>query len=605
MSLSLRRLILDSLEVLSKQTRKKVLISAVAQLLLSLLDLVAVGLVGALTALSINGVKSTSSSGKISQILNMLQLDRFSVQLQVGILGVLASSILISKTLLSMSFSKRSLRLLSYSSASISMEMVRRIMNKSVSQIEKIPSQQLITSLTTGVTAITVGIIGTTISLVADISVTLLMFMALLLVDPLTATMSAGIFGITGVILYKLLHVRVRKIAHENIELSIVQNSDLISALEGFRELLVRNRREYFLDNLDSHRAKFAENEAKLNFLPSISKYVIEILIVFSSIVLAAIEFLVNDATRAISTLAIFLIAGARIAPAVLRIQQNFLSLRNSQGVATNTLELIESTNQDSPLFSVPFRDSEVRTPFNPSVNLVNVNFRYEESSSDTLSDINLSIAPGEFVAFVGPSAAGKSTLADLILGAIVEHSGTIEISGVPPREAVSTWPGKIGYVPQKTFICQGSILDNITLGFASSEIDSIAVQKSIESSALFQDAPNLNLMTSVGERGTNLSGGQRQRLGIARALYTAPELLVLDEATSALDGKTENVISNAMLNLRGKTTLIVIAHRLSTIKLADKVVYIDGGKILSSGTFTEVKNSIPNFAEQAELMGL
>jgi ABC-type bacteriocin/lantibiotic exporter with double-glycine peptidase domain len=210
-------------------------------------------------------------------------------------------------------------------------------------------------------------------------------------------------------------------------------------------------------------------------------------------------------------------------------------------------------------------------------------------------------------VAIVGPSGSGKTTLADLILGVVSPDNGRIEISGLSPGTAISTWPGAISYVPQDVNISNSTLLENIALGYPRTEIDIDWAQQAVEQvnlNSLIGELEKTN-ESKLGDRGGKLSGGQRQRIGIARALYTKPRILLLDEATSALDGETELVVTNSLSSLDSRTTLITIAHRLSTVRNADLVVYMENGAVIATGTFLEVRNKVPNFDRQANLMGL
>jgi len=207
----------------------------------------------------------------------------------------------------------------------------------------------------------------------------------------------------------------------------------------------------------------------------------------------------------------------------------------------------------------------------------------------------------------VGPTGAGKTSAADVLLGVLNPDSGSVTISGVSPAEAVLKWPGAISYVPQDVVIANGTIKQNVCLGFNPDLVPESYVWDALAAAQLVEFVRSLpnGLNSEVGERGTKISGGQRQRLGIARALFTQPKLLVLDEATSALDGETEAAITSAIQNLKGKVTVIVIAHRLSTVRDADNVVYLDKGKVVSQGTFDQVRAVVPDFDRQAKLMGL
>jgi len=207
----------------------------------------------------------------------------------------------------------------------------------------------------------------------------------------------------------------------------------------------------------------------------------------------------------------------------------------------------------------------------------------------------------------VGSSGAGKTTLVDVLLGILEPDSGTVQISGVTPLEAISKWPGAIAYVPQDVLVTNGSIRENVALGYPLEAATDELVNDAIRIASLAEFVATLpeGLDTNLGERGAKISGGQRQRIGIARALFTKPKLLVLDEATSALDGGTEESISSDIQKLKGSTTVVLIAHRLSTVRDADLVLYMDKGEIVARGTFEEVRNAVPDFDRQAKLMGL
>jgi ABC-type multidrug transport system fused ATPase/permease subunit len=210
-------------------------------------------------------------------------------------------------------------------------------------------------------------------------------------------------------------------------------------------------------------------------------------------------------------------------------------------------------------------------------------------------------------VAVVGSTGAGKTTAIDLILGLLEPENGSVLISGMKPQDAIVRWPGAISYVPQDVVISNGTIRENVGLGYKSEFVSEELVWDAIKAAQLesYVNSLPLGSDTQVGERGTRMSGGQRQRLGIARALFTKPKLLVLDEATSALDGETEAAISKAIQDLRGSVTVIMIAHRLSTVRNADSIIYMNEGQIKSIGTFEEVRAAVPDFDRQAKLMGL
>ncbi len=238
-------------------------------------------------------------------------------------------------------------------------------------------------------------------------------------------------------------------------------------------------------------------------------------------------------------------------------------------------------------------------------VRLDDVSFRHLGASSQTIDHVTLQAPAGSYSAIVGPSGAGKTTLVDLILGLYKPDSGTVVIDGVEPEALREESPGLMSYVPQKPGIVTGSIADNVALGLAENERDEEQIWAALEGAQLAHHVRTLELAihSDLGSHSDALSGGQIQRLGLARALYTKPNLIILDEATSALDAATEASISGAIQQLGSDTTVIVIAHRLSTIQHADIVHVMDQGRVVDSGTFKEVRGRVPMIEEYVKLM--
>ena len=231
----------------------------------------------------------------------------------------------------------------------------------------------------------------------------------------------------------------------------------------------------------------------------------------------------------------------------------------------------------------------------------------YPESQTPAIADISFEAAAGTSVALVGSTGAGKSTLADALLGVVMPQEGEVLIGGLPPTAAITQWPGGIAYVPQEVALVNGTVRDNVAIGLQSECFEDEWVWQALERAHLadFLRANRNGLDTLIGENGMRLSGGQRQRLGVARALFTRPRLLVLDEATSALDSQTEEVIARTMMDLEGSVTTITIAHRLATIRHCDLVLYLDRGKLAAWGAFDDVRAQSVDFDRQAKLLGL
>ena len=596
-----------SASLLSRKDQGKIFLVMILQIMFGLLDLLGIAIVGILGALAIRGVQSEGPGDKVNLILKYMGLTNSSFQSQVAILGTLAVTLLIGKTIFSIIFTRRILFFLSRRGAKISANLVTKLLSQSILTVQSRSIQEQIYGITSGVTTITVGILGNIVNLVSDLSLLLILAVGLFFVDVTIAISTFLVFAVIGYSLYLILHVKARKLGVMNAQMNILSNEKIVEVLNSYRESVVKNRRSYYVSLIRNQRLKLADITAELSFMPNISKYVIEVTVVLSSLLISAWQFRNHDASHAVGVLSVFLAASTRIAPAVLRIQQGAIQIRGNIGIAKPTIDLIESLGAADLIEEKIDEIDFLHVGFDARVQLNKVSFTYPLKNEKVICEATLQFGKGKIVAFVGPSGAGKTTIIDLMLGVLNPDEGVITISGLSPALAISTWPGSIAYVPQDVMISNGTIKENVALGYPEAEVIDEDVWKALEAAQLsefIKTLPN-GLNTQTGDRGTRLSGGQRQRLGIARAMFTRPLLLILDEATSSLDGETEANITDSVQKMRGEVTVVMIAHRLSTVRHADLVVYMESGKVVATGNFDEVRKLVPNFDKQAQLMGL
>lgn len=596
-----------SLGLLDTATRLRVLAVILIQITFGLLDLAGVAIVGVLSALAITGVGSKVPGDRVLMVLRFLNLENQNLQTQAAILGLMAAAFLISKTILSIFFARRTVFFLARRSARVSGDLTAKLLSQSLTSIHSKSMQQTLYALTLGVDSISMGVLNTFVMLISDTSLVIIMSVGLFVVDPGIAIGTLFIFISVAAILYLLLHKRALSLGEEEAGLHIQSSERILEVFNSYREIVVRNRRNFYARQIAKSRLDLANIVAERAFMPNISKYVVEIVVVVGSLGIAGWQFATNTASHAVAVISVFLAASSRIAPAVIRLQQGSVGLKGSLGSAGPTLDLIDSLRNVNPVEDLRDDVPTEHPGFSAKIELQNVSFSYPSKLEPAVDSVSLTINKGQVVALVGPSGAGKTTLIDLILGIIEPDKGSISISGLNPLLAISNWPGSVGYVPQDVMISNGTVSENVSLGYPKENVKDDLVWPALEVAQLgtFVKSLPYQLETQVGDRGTKISGGQRQRLGIARAMFTNPQLLVLDEATSSLDGETESQISDAIHHMKGNRTVIMIAHRLSTVREADVVIYLESGRLVASGTFDEVRNQVPNFDHQAKLMGL
>ena len=597
----------EVIRLFAKRDLQKITLVVCVQVFLGILDLIGVALIGVLSALAINGLQSRPPGDRVSQVLAFIRLGDHSLQYQATALGIVATVVLVAKTLISIFFTRRTLFFLGRRSAIMARNLLGQIFSKNLIAIQGKSNQDFLYALTSGMSAITLGVVGTLVLLISDFSLVVVLSAGLFVLDPRVAVLSAGLFSCLGIGLYFSLRKRAIMLGEKQASVSVRSSENIIQSLMSYRELLVHDRRDYMVGIIAKERMELSDVAAEMSFLPNVSKYVLEVSIVLGAVIVSAFQFMTTDSVHAISVLSVFLAASTRLAPAILRIQQGSTSIRSNLSNSQRTMDLIREFGiQPRDLRLESSRISYYET-FSPELLISNLNFKYPTQAVDTIKDISLSIPKGSLVAFVGPSGGGKSTLIDLILGVLEPDSGRVRISGTDPHSAIKNWAGAISYVPQEVNLINGSILDNVTFGYDPQSFSHADVSEALSLAQLsdYVSALPEGIYTQVGDRGSRLSGGQRQRIGLARALFSKPKLLVLDEATSALDGETEAKFSEALQNMRGSRTIVLIAHRLATVRNADIVFYMEDGKLVAQGTFEEVKKLAPQFAGQAALLGL
>jgi ABC-type multidrug transport system fused ATPase/permease subunit len=593
---------LTSLFTLREKIKLFLLLSA--QLVLSFLDLAGIAIFGLLGALAVNGVSYKEPGSRLLMVLRTLNLEGFDFRLQAAILGVLATILLVARTILAIFFTRKTLSFLGSKSARVSATLFQSVMQSDYQRIKGLTLNEWIAGLTKGINSLIIRVIGGLVTIIADLFLTLLILSGLFIYNFQVALMTVLMFSVTGFSLYALVRNKAEQTGFLEQQTEIELNQRISESILAFREIHLSNDQEFYSKKIRDLRLKQVNSQTISAFFPLLSKYVFEAILIVGTLLVGAVQFLLFDAVQAVASLSIFMVASTRIAPAIMRIQQSAVILKSSLGSSSISFSLLQEFSSGKRRL---LSDSLGAEQFIPTIELKKVRFRHSQSAEPIFNGFDLRIEKGSVVALVGPTGSGKSTLVDLILGVTKNESGEVLISGQPARIAIRSWPRKVAYVPQKVAVFNTSVRENIALGSSINSTSDEEIWAALDRAELSDFVKSLPGMLDykIFDQGLNLSGGQLQRIGIARALLTIPEILVFDEATSALDGQTEASISKTIQSLGSTVTVLIIAHRLSSIKDVSRVVYLNQGKILADGTFNQVREQVPSFDLQCSELGI
>lgn len=411
--------------------------------------------------------------------------------------------------------------------------------------------------------------------------------------NPRAALLVGATFGMAYGLIYLFVRRPLIRLGNRRMKSNMRRFKAVNEAFGGLKEVKILGRENDFVKGYQPAARSFADSLVREGVLGMFPRYAIEAL-AFGLVMTLFLILLASDADMqtVLPMAGAFVLAGYRLLPAVQQIYQSVSGLRFNVPV----LDTIYKDLTDSRVTEATHGGATprvARMPFEDKLELCNLSYCYPNAARPALRGIDLTVVRNEFVAFVGSTGAGKTTLADVVLGLLVPQSGGITVDGVAvTSENRASWQSNIGYVPQDIYLTDDTIAANIAYGVPGAEIDRKAVERAARIANIHDfivQSLDAGYDTVVGERGVRLSGGQRQRIGIARALYHDPGVLVLDEATSALDNETERRIVEELDAMRGGRTLIVIAHRLSTVRHCSRLYVLRDGQVAASGSYDEL----------------
>lgn len=433
----------------------------------------------------------------------------------------------------------------------------------------------------------------------------IMMFIMLMMVNPLPAFCIVISVGLIYVVVFFAVRNLIRKTSYHQGHAEQQSFKIVEEVFTMIKEVKLYHKEKQFLDAFELPTRKHAHYNALYQGVMPMPRSLLEV-VAFGGVILLVLYLLLSqhDLGAFLPMLGFFVVALYRIMPLTQMIFGQYSSIL-STGYCVSTIvndyERLNIKNLDGSQFIV----DKVTSKFQ-ELKLEGITFQYPNSVKPAINDLNLTLASGKVIAFVGPSGAGKTTAVDIVLGLLQPTTGHLRVNGsvLDSEIKTRTWQATLGYVPQSIMLSNNTIAQNIAFGETLENMDMDRIMKSVKFAQLKEFIESLpeQYNTEVGDRGIRLSGGQRQRIGIARALYRDPEILILDEATNALDGLTEVEIMHSIHALSREKTVIIIAHRLQTVMACDRLYYIDQGRLVAEGTYAELATTHPGFKRMVEV---
>ena len=568
---------------------------------MGLLDLVAILAIGLLSA-SIALYLTQDGSNGVSISLGPLSFESVGVA-SIPLIGIMVLGLFVSKAFVSIFLTHRLAHFLAKVEARSSRELAEKAFGNGLEGLKRNSINDILYAVQVGSPSVFNTLLNSVGILVAEGFLFFIVIVTFAVLSPWVALVAFSYFALIGFLIQYFIGRKLEQSSQKITESSIVSTGGLLDLGEVIREATTLEKKHFFLDKIYEARLTSSRNVASQLVLQGAPRHIVETALILGISAFIFSQSATGDLSAAAAIIGAFLAGGLRLTAALLPLQSAFLSIKQALPSVSRAFHFLD---MDTPFKESNFQRNESKVITSPvSVKAQNVSFRYSGAEQQAVSNVSFEIKAGHQVAFIGPSGAGKSTIADLILGLLKPTEGEILLGAIKPESWITNNPGLIAYVPQRPGMVSGTIAENIALGVAAKDIDSERLDKAILDSHLKETLGALKYgkNTHLGNRKDNLSGGQLQRIGLARALYTQPKLLVMDEATSALDAESENEINKALDEMRGKVTVVLIAHRLNTVQKADQVFLIEKGELTASGTFPELMKSNQSVKRLAKLM--
>jgi ABC-type branched-subunit amino acid transport system ATPase component len=585
-----------SFQIVTKKNEKIVFsFIVIFQFFLGLLDICSVILLGYASSLQFN--KSLTESILLKNIFNLIFPDSFTQTRSDNILTIFALSfiLLLIKTILTIYLTRYLLKRFTNIHRRISNSLFDNFIEQPLLFLQQKRISEINQVFSRGIEVLTIEIFAAMLIFLSDLLLVLMMIFLLIIVDVGLALSLALSFGISGGAIY----LRSNKSARTSGTVAsreVINSEELFgNTLKLFRELQTTQRTSYFRGRFEESRSKLSSAIESISLIPYVNKYAIEIGFVFAVFVMAIYQAVFLESENLVFKLVVFAVAGSRLLPAILRVQQGSFHVRSRIGLALPTVGYIEDFSVSQPKsrqsLSIAITKDLCLEESNSCIVFKNVSFHFEDTEF-RINGVSFEILRGSKVGIVGASGSGKSTLIDLMLGVLRPDSGII-LHNFPSDG--NEFFSKIAYVPQDTILINGTIRENLLLEHQGRVFNDDDINLVMEKVGLSEFIASLSdgIDSRIGVSGLQVSGGQKQRIGLARALISDPEVLILDEATSALDLATEQVVREAVYLMGNPNrTIITVSHRIDNLKDSDQIIHLMENTLTVYGNWEEFENT-------------
>ena len=590
----------QSLSFMRKGERLRFYLFLFLRALVAFLDLIGILAIGILATSAALFISEGSSTARLIEV-GSLKFPATNLQ-SLPVLVTVILILFVTKAILSIALTHQLAKFLAKIEARAARLIAKNVFGKGIESARKSSREEILFAVQVGSPTLFNSVLNSVGTLAAEGFLFALVLLAFFLVNPAVAIGAVLYFGAIGVLIQLFIGKMLERTSLNLANSTVRANTNISDLSEVLREASLLGRQDFFFDRIFESRLRASSSAATQYVLSGAPRYIVENALLVAIALFVVTQALTGEITSSAATIGIFLSGGLRLTSSLLPLQSAFLIIKQSIPAATRALKYLPRSSQEENL---RIKGHGPATGRAVNVKVMQMSYKYPGSRTETLKNISLEIPAGSQAAFIGHSGAGKSTLADLILGLAKQQTGSVTVGGEDPVTVIENSPGVMGYVPQVPGMISGTIAENIALGVAAEDIDSDRLSRAISDahlSELIATLP-LGLETDLGKRKDELSGGQLQRIGLARALYSQPKLLVMDEATSALDADSENEINKALDEMRGEVTVILIAHRLNTVQRSDVVFLLEDGCVSASGTFSELRRSNEKVRHLSNLM--